>query len=211
MERSIEVTASRGRRTPIGLEVHTTRQLHPDDVVVDPESRLPHTSWARTTVDMAELYDVRGMTRYLERSEIERRYDGGSLAAAMTRANGRHGLKALVPALNLGHHLRPQGTRSEPEELLLGVVRDGDFGEVRMNHWMQVGDRWIMADAWFPEHGLVIEIDSRWHDTAGARQRDADRDRDTEAAGVRVARLRKRDITHAHIAVELEVAAKHRT
>jgi very-short-patch-repair endonuclease len=143
------------------------------------------------------------MTRYLERSEIERRYDGRSLAAAMTRANGRRGLKLLVTALNLGHHLRPQGTRSAPEELLLFVVREGDFGEVRMNHWMPVGDRWIMADAWFPERGLVIEIDSRWHDTAGARERDADRDADTTSAGVRVVRLRKRDISHDRVAAEL--------
>ena len=76
---------------------------------------------------------------------------------------------------------------------------------------MQVGDRWIVADAWFPEPRLVIELDSRWHDTAGARERDAERDRDTEAAGVRVARLRKRDVTYVRIAAELGVASERRT
>lgn len=202
----VEVTARRGRRTPAGVTVHTSRSLHPDDVVLDAESGLPHTSWARTTIDMAELYDIHEMTRYLERSEIERRYDGLTLGAAMGRANGRRGLKVLVPALNLGYHLRPQGTRSDIEELLLRVVREGDFGEVHMNRWMQVGERWIMADAWFPKQRLVIELDSRWHDTDGARQRDAQRDRDTEAAAVRVARLRKPDITNRRIAAELGVA-----
>ena len=202
----VEVTARRGRRTPRGITVHTSRSLHPDDLVVDAESGLPHTSWARTTVDMAELYKVHEMTRYLERSVIERRYDGLTLAAAMGRAHGRRGLKILVRALNLGYHLRPQGTRSEIEERLLRVVREGDFGEVQMNRWMRVGERWIMADAWFPKQRLVIELDSRWHDTVGARQRDAERDRDTEAAGVRVARLRKHDITERRIAAELGVA-----
>lgn len=206
----VEVAARRGRKPLAGVVVHTTRSLHPDDVVLDAASGLRHTSWARTTIDMAELYDVHEMTRYLERSEIERRYDGLTLAAAMGRANGRRGLKVLVPALNLGYHLRPQGTRSEIEELLLRVVREGDFDEVHLNRWMQVGERWIMADAWFPKQRLVIELDSRWHDTVGARERDADRDRDTETAGVRVARLRKRDVTHDRVAAELGVASERR-
>ena len=99
-----------------GVTVHTSRSLHPDDLVLDAESGLPHTSWARTTVDMAELYDVHEMTRYLERSEIERRYDGLTLAAAMTRAHGRHGLKALVPrstsATTSARRAREASTRS---------------------------------------------------------------------------------------------------
>ena len=49
-----EVTAARGRRSPRGVILHSARALHPDDVVLDAESRLPVTSWARTTIDLAE-------------------------------------------------------------------------------------------------------------------------------------------------------------
>ena len=185
-----EVTTARGRRSPGGVIVHSTRALHPDDLTRDAESRLPHTSWARTTVDLADLYDLHHMTRYLERSEIERRYDGLTLAPAMTRAHGRHGLPTLVAALNLGHHLDPQRTRSPKEEAYLQRLRDEGAGDYRFNHWLWVHDRFIEADVWFPARRLIIELDSRWHDTAGARERDARRDEACRRAGIEVRRLR---------------------
>lgn len=204
----IEVTARRGRHELATVTVHTTRRLHDDDVVLDADSGLRHTSWARTTVDMAELYDVHAMTRYLERSVVGRRYDGRTLAVAMTRANGRRGLKVLVPALNLGHHLDPQTSRSELEELFLRVVRDGDHGPVRLNNWMQVGPIWLEADAWCPRQRLLVELDSCWHDTVGARRRDARRDAACAGAGIRSVRLRKPDITDERVRAELAAASE---
>jgi hypothetical protein len=185
-----EVTAGRGHGPTPGVTVHTTRSLHPDDLILDAESRLPVTSWARTTLDLSELYDVHAMTRHLERSEIERRYDGLTLAPAMTRAHGRHGLPTLVAALNLGHHLDPQRTRSLKEEAYLHQLRADGAGDYRFNHWLWVHDRFIEADVWFPRRRLIVELDSRWHDTAGARQRDAARDEACRRAGIEVRRLR---------------------
>jgi hypothetical protein len=185
-----EVTARRGRQPIPGVTVHTARSLHPDDTVLDAESGLRHTSWARTTVDLADPYDVHRMTRYLERSVIERRYDGITLAEAMNRAHGRHGLPTLVAALNEGHHLDPQRTRSPKEEGYLEALRAQGVGEARFNHWIWVHDRFIEADVWFPDRRLIIELDSRWHDTAGARARDAARDEACRRAGIEVRRLR---------------------
>jgi hypothetical protein len=141
-------------------------------------------------VDLADTYDLHGMTRYLERSEIERRYDGLTLAPAMTRAHGRHGLPTLVAALNLGHHLDPKRTRSPKEEAYLQQLRAHGGRDYRLNHWMWVDDRFIEADVWFPQRRLIVELDSRWHDTAGARARDAARDRACRRAGITVQRLR---------------------
>lgn len=185
-----EVTTARGRRAPRGVIAHSARALHTDDVVLDAQSHLPCTSWARTTIDLTELYDLDRMARYLERSVIERHYDGLALAPAMTRAHGRHGLPTLIAALNLGHHLDPQRTRSPQEERYLRELRDRGDPNVRLNHWMWVHDRFIEADVWFPERRLIVELDSRWHDTAGARSRDAARDRACRAAGIEVRRLR---------------------
>ncbi len=185
-----EVTAARGRQPIPGVTVHTSRSLHPDDLTLDAESRLPVTSWARTTVDLADLYDVHRMTRYLERSVIERRYDGLTLAPAMTRAHGRHGLPTLIAALNQGHHLDPQRTRSPKEEAYLQRLRAQGAGDARFNHWMWVHDRFIEADVWFPDRRMIVELDSRWHDTAGARARDAARDEACRRAGIAVRRLR---------------------
>ena len=55
---------------------------------------------------------------------------------------------------------------------------------------MWVHDRFIEADVWFPARRLVIELDSRWHDTAGARARDAARDEACRRVGIEVRRLR---------------------
>jgi very-short-patch-repair endonuclease len=184
-----EVTTARGRRAPYGVIAHSARALHADDVVLDAQSRLPCTRWARTTIDLTELYDLDRMTRYLERSEIERRYDGLTLAPAMTRAHGRHGLPTLIAALNRGHHLNPQSTRSPQEEDYLRELRKTE-GDYRLNHWMWVHDRFIEADVWFPQQRLIVELDSRWHDTAGARERDAAGDEACRRAGIEVRRLR---------------------
>ena len=141
-------------------------------------------------MDLADTYELPHMTRYLERSVIERRYDGLTLAPAMTRAHGRRGLPTLVAALNLGHHHDPQRTRSPQEERYLMELRDRGDPEVRFNHWMWVTDRFIEADIWFPDQRLIVELDSRWHDTAGARTRDAVRDKACRRAGIDVRRLR---------------------
>ncbi|MGZ6682051.1 MAG: hypothetical protein ACXVFK_17765, partial [Solirubrobacteraceae bacterium] len=172
-----EVTARRGHQPIPGVTVHTSRHVHPDDITLDAEDGLPYTTWARTTVDLADIYDLHQMTRYLERSAIERRYDGLTLAPAMERARGRHGLPTLVAALNTGHHLNAQRTRSPLEERYLTMLREQGEDEAHFNHWMQVGDTWIEADVWFPKRRLIVELDSRWHDTVGARRRDAARDR----------------------------------
>lgn len=184
-----EVTARRGRSAPREITVHTARSLHPDDVVLAADG-LRRTSWARTTVDVADIYDLHQMTRHLERSAIERRYDGLPLASAMERANGRRGLPTLVAALRAGHHLSPQRTRSPLEERFLRMVREAGDPEPLLNHWMQVGSMWIEADAWFPDRRLIVELDSRWHDTARAEQRDAVRDEACRQAGISVLRLR---------------------
>ncbi len=185
-----EVTTARGHAPIPGVTVHTSRSLHPDDTVLDAESRLPITTWARTTIDLAATATVDATSRYLERSEIERRYDGITLAQAMNRAHGHHGLRTLVAALNQGHHLDPQRTRSPKEEYSLEALRAQGAGDARFNHWMWVHDRFIEADVWFPGRRLIVELDSRWHDTAGARARDAARDEACRRAGIEVRRLR---------------------
>jgi very-short-patch-repair endonuclease len=177
-----------GRRGHSGITVHTTRSLHPDDATLGDDG-LRQTTWARAVIDLAELFDVHATSRILERSVIERHYNGLTLAPAMTRAHGRHGLPTLIAALNKGHHLDPQRTRSGQEEAYLQVLRQSD-DDYRLNHWMWVHDRFIGADVWFPQQRLIVELDSRWHDTAGARARDAARDEACRRAGIEVRRLR---------------------
>lgn len=194
----VEVTVPGAHRRVPGVIVHTTRSVHPDDVVRD-ETGLPRTSWARTVVDLAELLSVDELTRVLERSAVQRHYDGRALAAAMTRANGRRGMRTLLAALALGHHRMPQQTRSALEEEFLKLVRSMQATHAKLNHWMQVGGVWLEADVWYPAERVVIELDSRWHDTAGARERDAARDAALAAAGIGFARLRRRDLSEARL------------
>jgi hypothetical protein len=186
-----EVTTARGHKAPEGVIAHSARALHPDDITLDAQSGLPHTTWARTTIDLAARQSVETTSRYLERSAIEHRYDGITLASTMTRAHGHRGLHTLIAALNLGHHLDPQRTRSGQEEAYLHELRKTN-GDYHLNHWLWAHDRFVEADVWFPAKRLIVELDSRFHDTAGARQRDAARDAACRAAGIEVRRVRRR-------------------
>lgn len=194
--RGVLHVVSERRCAPRGVIVHRTRRL--DDAEVDTVRGVPCTSWARTVVDLAELLDHGPLVRVLERSSIRRIFDHVALEEAMTRHAGRRGIPRLRGALALGHHLDPQRCDSVLEELFLLLVRTADpaIPEPRMQVPLRLSDgRSIRVDALYPELRVAIELDSRWHDPAGPRMRDASRDAALRRDGYVTFRLRYADVT----------------
>lgn len=188
--------ASQRRCAPRGVVVHRTRRL--DDEDVDRVRGVPCTAWPRTLIDLAELLDHHWLVRALERSTIRRRFDHVALEEAMARHAGRRGIPRLRDALARGHHLDPQRCDSVLEELFLLVVRSSDppIPEPRMQVTLRLSDgSRPRIDALYPVQRIAIELDSRWHDPAGPRMRDARRDAALRRDGYVTFRLRYADVT----------------
>ena len=179
-----------------GVDVHTVRSLHRDDVVI--RERMPITTWARTLLDLATVLPLRWLIRALERSVVRNLYEHWQLMTTMDRANGHHGIGPLRQALATGHHLNPQTTRSLLEDLFLFLMREAVppvivpemNGRVRLS----AGERFEI-DALWRALKVAIELDSRWHDPSGARLRDRARDDALKRDGYLTYRFRWADVT----------------
>jgi very-short-patch-repair endonuclease len=107
----------------------------------------------------------------------------------IARANGR-ATKRLEAALQK-HRNGPTLTRSELEEAFIKIVDDAGLPRPDMNTRVCGFE----VDAYWREHGLVVEIDSyRYHRTRRAFEADRRRDIALQAAGIRIGRVTDRRI-----------------
>ncbi|KRF35025.1 type IV toxin-antitoxin system AbiEi family antitoxin domain-containing protein [Nocardioides sp. Soil805] len=106
------------------------------------------------------------------------------------------------------------GTHSVLEHgFLTTVVRPHALPEPSARQAPRVGAKGIeYRDAEYAELGVVVEMDSRWHDTERAADRDADRDLDDLAGGQVTVRLRYRQVfgTPCHTAARLGLLLRRR-
>ncbi len=184
------------RRRARGVIVHRTRELDPADVTV--VRGVPVTTFARTAIDLGELLEPPELVRLLERAAIRRVLDELALQDALTRHAGRRGVPRLRSALATGHHLDPQTCESVLEELFLRLVRAADAPplpapQMQGTVHLRGGER-FRIDALWRALRVAIELDSRWHDPAGPRQRDAARDVALRRNGYLVYRFRYADV-----------------
>ena len=190
------VTAARSRGEVQRVVVHRSRRLEPaDTTVVD---GLPATTWARTIVDLADTLPTARIVRLLEEAVMADLYDEHELASARERACGRRGERRLRAAIALGHHRRPQRTRSPLEERFLDLVRSAapPLPASEFNCHVDAGDETFEVDVLFGDARLIVELDSRrHHGHQRARERDLRRDQLLGAAGFAVIRLTWRDVT----------------
>jgi len=173
-----EVTTPRHRMRP-GIRTHEGT-LPPDDLRV--RYGVPLTAPVRTLLDVAPTLDSRELERALERARIDGLLTPEDLDALVRRAAGRRGARALRALLADG----PAFTRSEAERALLALVRRAGLPMPRTNVRVEGHE----VDAFWPAHGLVLEVDGyRFHRGRAAFERDRRRDADLTAAGHRVVRM----------------------
>jgi very-short-patch-repair endonuclease len=178
-----------------GIRVHRTDRLAADE-------RRSHggllcTSPARTLLDLASRLDETRLRWAVEEGRVQRHVTAEELRDLLARHPGRRGaarLRRVVEDLTGA----PSVTRSEAERRLLDVIRSAGLPAPRTN--VMVG-RWSVDLHW-PAQRLVVEVDGfAYHGGRTAFERDRRKDADLQAAGLRVARLSWRQITHEPLVV----------
>jgi very-short-patch-repair endonuclease len=181
--RLIHVTVpGRHGPSPRGVVVHRTSRLHPSATRV--HKGLPVTSPARTLLDLADL---------LPQSELEWAVDEAITQTLVTRpelerlvrsAQGRRGAARLGKAV--ARHTGPSVSKSRAERRLREIVRAARLPEPLTN----VRVHGCLVDAYWPEHGLVVEVDSyKFHRTRPKLERDSAKGAKLVAMGLSVMRF----------------------
>jgi very-short-patch-repair endonuclease len=194
----VDVSSTRRPRARHPVRVHRTRTLSPADISA--HERIPVTSVARTLLDLGEVAPPRHVERALNQAEVLRLLDGRAITAVLERADGRRGAMVLRAALDAP----PVFTRSEFEEALVALVRATGLPAPRMNTFVEGWE----VDAYWPQHKLAVELDSRrFHHTAHRFEADRARDVELLKAGVRTARITDKRLSEApdDVAVDLRI------
>lgn len=186
-----EVTAPRSRAGVPGIKVYRSRMLEPQDRAT--REAIPVTSVARTLLDLASVVPAHHLAKALDRAERSRLSDLNQLEEVLERARGKPGAKLLGEAINAW---RPRYTKSELENRFAALVTDAGLAKPRLNTLVDGERREHEVDAYWPEHRLVVQVDSfTFHRTRRDKEHDAASDADLELADLRVLRLSEDDLT----------------
>ncbi|HWC08920.1 MAG TPA: DUF559 domain-containing protein, partial [Solirubrobacterales bacterium] len=172
--------------------IRCRRCRYPDRAEITIHKGVTCTTPARTLVDEAGRLGTSSLRTLVEQAAVRKLLDLPELDAALVRANGRRGVRALqailidwrsddgtVPDLRSVFEARVL-----PRLLALRVPRP------LVNHSIEVEGRTLIPDFLWPEQRLIVETDGReTHETAAAFQRDRERDQRLLAAGYRISRV----------------------
>jgi very-short-patch-repair endonuclease len=175
----VDVSCPDRRRPARPIRAHRTRLDAADSTVRD---GIPVTSVPRTVLDLADVAPPRLVERALHQAEVLRLFDLRAIHDVLARAHGRHGTVILRAALAEP----PVFTRSEFEEAFLALTRAAGLPPPRMNTFVEGFE----VDAYWPQHKLAVELDSRrFHLTRKRFESDRERDIALLKAGIRTARI----------------------
>jgi very-short-patch-repair endonuclease len=176
------VTVARDARSRRGVRVHRTRSL-----TAAVHLGLPLTTAARTLHDLAPL---------LTQGELDR-----AVEEALIRGLAKPEELTGRPALRRATIEEPQMTRSEAERRLRSLIRAARLPRAVTNTRVAGWE----VDAFWPAHGLVVEVDGfAYHGNRAAFERDRRKDAALVAAGYRVVRITWRQLVdEPHVVVAL--------
>jgi very-short-patch-repair endonuclease len=172
---AMEVSAPR-RRTRPGLITHRSRTLTGREIRRRHGVRV--TSPLRTVLDLQpRLSDDRlvRLVNDLRTRQHMRASAFDELCARSTRIYRLLGDSGL--------------TESELEDLFRRFVTRHRLPMPQLNRWLRIGGRWRRLDAFYPEAGLIIELDSwTFHRDRASFERDRAKDAAALAEGLRTLR-----------------------
>lgn len=177
--RLIDVVApARGKRP--GIRFH---RCVLDAADITTHKAIEVTTPERTIIDLASRLTPGKLEHVIRQAEYEHLTTPASLASCLSTHEGRRGMKSLRRALGLSAETIGV-TRSEFERRFLRFIRRHRLARPRLNYRIDVGARVVTVDCAWPEHRLVVELDSRRaHDNRYSFESDRSRDRDLLIAG----------------------------
>jgi very-short-patch-repair endonuclease len=196
----IHITVPR-RRHPVleGVVVHRTSNL-PDYDIRDHEG-LPITSPIRTLLDVAEQLEQDELDWAVDEAIQQHMANANVLQRVAAEARGRRGASKLAAAAR--RHQGSGRTRSETEKRFRFLMRDSTLPQPIFNHWM-LGCEY---DAYWPELGLVVELDSeQWHSAKTKIEHDSAKGAAAVAAGLVVMRFTADQVWNGPLSVIARLA-----
>jgi len=186
----IEVTVPRGRKGPPGVTVHRSYMLEERDFTIVDGIRV--TTVARTLLDLAGVVSEQHLARAVDRAERLEWFDLAAIEDLLLRARGKRGAAMLRRVVA---EYRPLNVHEGLEELFAALVKSGRRAQPQFNAFVDGERKTHQVDAYWPEHRLVVELDSyAFHRSRADLKRDADKQADLELAGHRVTRLTWDDV-----------------
>jgi very-short-patch-repair endonuclease len=181
---SIHVTVPAGGRAKrSGIVVHRT--IHLPAGHVSDRDRIPVTTPARTLSDLAGSVSRAQLARAIEAADYHRLLDVPSLLAAGAGRPGAQRIRDLTAR-------ETRFTRSDLEAAFLDLCDRYELPRPLSNSRVAGFE----VDAHWPQHGLVVELDSwRHHGTRAAFERDKERDAELSAHGIATLRFTYHQVT----------------
>jgi very-short-patch-repair endonuclease len=169
----IDVSATTNKKPRPGVRLHLVTDL---EIVT--HDGFPVTTPMRTLTDLAKIEPRPRVERAFEAADRIGLLDVVELEA---ECHGRRGSRVLKQLINEGREA-PR-SKNELERLWLDVCRDQNLPLPSLNVVVE-GEE---VDAYWPECGVVVELDSwEWHRTRAAFERDREKRAKLEARGIRV-------------------------
>lgn len=177
----------RGHRRVAGIHKHADRQGAPEDVTA--LDGIPITTPIRTLIDLASVFDFRGLERAVARSERNGLVTADLLRRALAGLSAQRGVAKLRQLLGQAERIL---TRSAAEEILLQLVRAAGLPMPRAN--VRIG-RYEVDFLW-PAERVIVEVDGyRYHSSRHHFEEDRARDAFLVSRGYRIIRLTWKQLT----------------
>ncbi|HJS94452.1 MAG TPA: DUF559 domain-containing protein [Solirubrobacteraceae bacterium] len=196
-DREIDVTVvGRNPGFHAGVRLHRPRGLAGHDVT---EMRgIPVTTVARIIADLAATEPMNEVEHAFQEAQYRRIVTPDAVARVVDREPRRRGAPVIRALLD-----NPGMTRSERERALRKLIAQAQLPKPLTN----VRVHGHLVDAYWPEHGLVLEFDG-WqaHGHRSAFEIDRKRDQVLVAHGLRVIRVTDRQLKREPIAVAARIA-----
>jgi very-short-patch-repair endonuclease len=195
----VELTVRGDHRVP-GLLIHTTRRLERRDTTVRDGLRV--TTLDRTLLDCAEVLDARDYERVVEQAFAQKRVTEAMLRGVIARTPGRRGGRLLSALLD---YRGDDGyTLSLAEDHLRRLQRSARLPPFKAN--VRVGP--YLVDFFFPDSGVIVEVDS-WahHSDRHTFERDRRKRQDLQARGYTVIPVTWHQLTKEPEATIARIAA----
>jgi very-short-patch-repair endonuclease len=198
-ERHDEVDVSVVARNPKsreGVRLHRVTAFGPGEVTK--MRGIPVTSVARTIADLAATQPANEVEHAYQEALYRRIVAARHIAAILKREPRRRGAPFIRALLD-----NPGMTRSERERALLRLLKQAQLPTPLTN----VRLHGYRVDAYWPEHGLVLEFDG-WqaHGHRSAFESDRKRDQVMLANGIRAMRVTDRHLVREPVALAARIA-----